>query len=91
MKQKMESGKSGLVFSMKKTTLTSSNMLTEHPVVGKVKLADIFYFLGFKNKDVQGVREVKRLILQRKAMKNLDKTVKDKAIQLSSGKATHFY
>lgn len=60
--------------------------------MAKMKVADIFYFLGFRSKDVQGVREVKRLILlQRKAMTNSDKTVKDKAIQHSSGKATNVY
>lgn len=83
MKEKVESEISELMLNIRKAKTASTRMLSELTVDGEeVKMVDSFVFLGSRiDKDVQCSEEVKGiLILGRKAITNLDKVMKDKAV-----------
>ena len=81
MKVKEESEKAGLKLSIQKTKIMASSPVTSWQTDGeKVETVSGFTFLGSKiNVDGDGSHEIKRrLLLGRKAMKNLDSDKKQR-------------
>ena len=81
MKMKEESEKAGLKLNIQKTKIMASSPVTSWQTDGKkVETVSGFIFLGSKiNVDGDGSHEIKRrLLLGRKAMKNLDSDKKQR-------------
>ena len=81
MKVKEESEKAGLKLNIQKTKIMASSPVTSWQTDGeKVETVSGFIFLGSKiNVDGDGSHEIKRrLLLGRKAMKNLDSDKKQR-------------
>ena len=81
MKVKEESEKAGLKLSIQKTKIMASSPLTSWQIDGEnVETVSDFIFLGSKiNVDGDGSHKIKRrLLLGRKAMKNLDSDKKQR-------------
>ena len=79
MRVKKESEKTGLKWNIKKTDIMASGCITSWKIDGeKVKTVTDFIFLGSKiTADSDCSHEIKRnLFLERKAMTNLDKSIK---------------
>ena len=82
---KKESKKAGLKFNIQKTKIMASSPITSWKRVGvKVETVTDFIFLGSKvTGDGDCSHEIKiRLLLGKKAMKNLDSILKSKDITL---------
>ena len=85
MKVKEESEKAGLEFNFQKTKIMASGPITSQQIDGKTKETGTdFIFLGSKiTADGDCSHEIKRcLLLGRKAMANLDSTLKSRDITL---------
>ena len=85
MKVKEESEKVGLKFNIQKTKIMASGPITSWQINGEtVETVADFIFLGSKiTADVYCSHEIKRhLLLQRKAMTNLDSILKSRGITL---------
>ena len=85
MKVKEESEKSGLKLNIQKTKIKASGPITSWEIDGEtVETVSDFIFLGFKiTADGDCCHEIKRcLILERKAMTNLDHILKSRDIIL---------
>ena len=85
MKVKEESEKVGLKLSIKKTKIVASHPITSCKIDGeKMETVTDFIFLGSKiTADGDCSREIKRcLLLERKAMTNLDSILKSRDITL---------
>ena len=84
MKVKGESEKAGLKFNIQKTKIMVSGPITSWQIRKKVETVTGFIFLGSKiTLNVDGSHEIgRRLLLGRKAMTNLDSTLKGKNITL---------
>ena len=85
MREKEESEKAGLKFSIWKTKIIASGSITSWEVDGEtIETVTDFIFLGFKiTADGDCSHEIKRhLLLGRKAMTNLDNTLKSRDITL---------
>ena len=83
MKVKKENDKAGLKFNIQKTKIMASGPITSWQIDrGKVKTMTHFIFLGSKiTEDGDCSCEIKRhLLLGRKAMTNLDSTLKSRDI-----------
>ena len=85
MKVKEESEKVGLRLNIQQTEITAFNPITSWQIDGEIRetVAD-FIFLGSKiTEDGDCSHEIKRLLLLgRKAMTNLDSTLKSRGITL---------
>ena len=97
MKVKEESEKAGLKLSIKKTKIMASGPITSWQIDGEtMETVTDFLFLGSKiTADGNCSHEIKRhLLLGRKAMTNLDSTLKSRNITLPTkvhlGKAMFF-
>ena len=87
MKVKVESDKVGLKFNIQKTKILASGPITSWKIDGEtVKTVTDFIFLGSKiTVDSDCSHEIKRhFLLERKAMTNLDNTLKRRDINLST-------
>ena len=85
MKVKVESEKVGLKFNIQKTKIMTSGPNTSWQIDGEtVETVTDFIFLGFKiTADGDCSHEIKRcLLLERKAMTNLDSILKSRDITL---------
>ena len=85
MKVKEESEKAGLKFSIQKTKIMASHPITSWQIAGEtVETVRDFIFLGSKiTADGDCSREIKRcLLLERKAMTNIDSILKSRDITL---------
>ena len=85
MKVKKESEKAGLKFNIQKTKIMASRPITTWQIEGeKMEAVRNFIFLGSKiTADGDCSHEIKRcLLLERKAMTNLDSTLKSRDITL---------
>ena len=85
MKVKEESEKAGLKFNIQKTKIIASGSITSWQKVGEtMEAVRDFIFLGFKIiADGDCSHEIKRcLLLERKAMTNLDSILKSRDITL---------
>ena len=85
MKVKEESEKVGLKLNSQKTKIMASGPITPRQIDGKtMETVKAFIFLGFKiTADGDCSHEIKRLLLLgRKAMINLDSTLKSRDITL---------
>ena len=85
MKVKEESGKLGLKLSIQETKITASGTITSWQIDGEtVETVRDFIFLGSKiTADGDCSHEIKRrLLLERKAMTNLDSILKSRDITL---------
>ena len=85
MKVKKESEKVGLKFNIQKTKIMTSGPNTSWQIDGEtVETVTDFIFLGFKiTADGDCSHEIKRcLLLERKAMTNLDSILKSRDITL---------
>ena len=85
MKVKEESEKAGLKLNIQKTKIMASSPITSWQIDGKkMETVTDFIFLGSKiTLDVDSSHEIGRsLLLGRKAMTNLDSTLKSKDITL---------
>ena len=85
MKVKEESEKAGLKLNIQKTKIMASSPITSWQIEGgKVKAVTDFIFLGSKvTADSDCSHEIKRvLLLERKAMSNLDSVLKTRDIIL---------
>ena len=85
MKVKEESGKDGLKLSIQKTNIMASSPITSWQIDGEtVETVRDFIFGGFKiTVDGDCSHEIKRcLLLERKAMTNLDSILKSRDITL---------
>ena len=85
MKVKEESEKVGLKLKIQKTKIVASSPITSWQIEGgKVKAVTDFIFLGSKvTADSDCSHEIKRvLLLERKAMSNLDSVLKTRDIIL---------
>ena len=84
MRVKEERERAGLKLNMKKTKIMVSGPITSHQIEGKkVEVLIDFLFLGSKitaNSDCS--HEIRRLLLGRKAMTNLDSVLKNGGINL---------
>ena len=81
MKVKEENGKAGLKLTIQKTKITASDPITSRQIDGeKSGNSDRFYFLGSNiTADGDCSHEIKRrLLLGRKAMRNLDSILKSR-------------
>ena len=87
MKVKEESEKVGLKFNIKKTKIMASGPITSWEIDGEtVETVSDFIFLGSKiTEDGDCSHEIiRRLLLQRKVMTNLDSILKSRDITLST-------
>ena len=87
MKVKEESEKAGLKLNIKKTKIMATGPITSWQIGGEtMEAVTDFIFLGSKiNADYDCSHEIKRcLLLERKAMTNLDSILKSKDITLST-------
>ena len=85
MKVKEESGKAGLKLNIQKTKIVTSSPITSWQIDGEtMKMVTDFIFLGSKiTVDSDCSHEIKRcLLLERKAMTNLDSILKSRDITL---------
>ena len=85
MKVKEESGKGGLKLTIQKTEVMTSSPITSWQIEGeKVETMTYFTFLDFKiTTDGDYSHEIKRhVLLERKAIRNLDNILKSKDITL---------
>ena len=85
MKVKEESEKVGLKLNIQKTKITASGPITSWEIDGEtVETVSEFFLLGSKiTADGDCSHEIKRcLLLGRKAMKNLDRILKNREISL---------
>ena len=85
MKVKEEAEKSGLKLNIQKTKIMASSLITSRKINGeKVEIVADFIFLGTKiTMDRDSSHEIKRhLLLERKAMTNLDSVLKSRDITL---------
>ena len=85
MKVKEEAEKSGLKLNIQKTKIMASSLITSRKINGeKVEIVADFIFLGTKiTMDRDCSHEIKRhLLLERKAMTNLDSVLKSRDITL---------
>ena len=85
IKVKKETEKAGLKLNIQKTKIMASGPITSWQIEGeKVETAMDFIFLGYKiSADGDCSHEIKRhLLLERKAMTNLDGILKSRAITL---------
>ena len=84
MKVKKESEKAGLTLNILKMTIMASNSITSWPIDGEnEETAADFIFLGLKiTVDCDYSHEIKRCLLGRKSMTNLDRVLKSKDITL---------
>ena len=85
MKVKEDSEKAGLKLNIQKTKIMASGLTTSWHIDGEtVETVKDFIFLGFKiTAHADCSHEIKRrLLLGRKAMKNLDSTLKSRDITL---------
>ena len=85
MKMKEESERAGLKLNIQKTKIISSGPITSWQIDGeKVEIVTDFSFLGSKiTADGDYNHEIKRcLLLERKAMTNLDSVLKSRDITL---------
>ena len=88
IKVKEESVKVGLKLNIQKTKIMASGLITSWQIDGKtVGTVAAFIFLGSKiTPDGDCSHEIKRhLLLGRKVMTNLDRTLKSRDITLSTG------
>ena len=88
MKVKEESGKVGLKLNFQKTKITASGSITSWQIDGEtMETMTNFIFLGSTiTADGDCSHEIKRhLLLQRKAMTNLDSILKSRDITLRQG------
>ena len=87
MRVKDESGKAGLKLNIQKTKIMAFGPITSWQIDGKtMETVTDFIFLGSKiTADVDCSQEIKRhLLLERKAMKNLDSILKSRDITLQT-------
>ena len=87
MKMKEESEKAGLKFNIEKTKIMASGPITSWQIDGEtMEIVTDFIFLGSKiTADGDCSHEIKRrLLLERKAMTNLDIILKSRDITLST-------
>ena len=84
MKVKEESEKAGLKLNMQKRKIMASSPITSWQKMGKQQKVSDFIFLGSKiTADSEDSHEIKRcLLLERKAMTNLDSILKSRDITL---------
>ena len=85
MKVKEESGKADLKLNIQKTKIVTSSPITSWQIDGEtMKTVTDFIFLGSKiTVDSDCSHEIKRcLLLERKAMTNLDRVLKSRDITL---------
>ena len=85
MKVKEESEKTGLKLNIQKTKIMASGPITSWEIDGEMETVTDFILLGSKitADDDRSSYEIKRcLLLGRKAMSNLDSTLKSKVINL---------
>ena len=84
MRIKEESEKAALKLNIQKTKIMASNSITSRKIYGKAITVTDFLFLGSKiTADGDCSHEIKRhLLLGRKAMTNLDSTLKSRDITL---------
>ena len=85
MKVKEESEKAGLKLSIQKTNIMASSPMTSWQIDGeKVEIVTDFIFLGSKiTADGDYSHKIKRcLLLERKAMTNIDSILKSRGITL---------
>ena len=87
MKVKVESEKVGLKLNIQKTKIMASGPITSWEIDGEtVETVSDFIFLGYKiTADGDCSHEIKRrLLLERKAMTNLDSVLKSRDISLTT-------
>ena len=84
MKVKEESGKAGLKLNIQKTKIVASGPITSWQIGEKMETVADFIFLGSKiTADSDWSHEIKRrLLLGRKAIRNLDNVLKSRDITL---------
>ena len=84
MRVKEESEKADLKLNIQKTKITASSPITSWQIDGgKSRRSDRFYFWGIQNHYSDRSHEIKRcLVLEMKAMTNLDRILKNREITL---------
>jgi len=84
MRVKEENERYGLKLNTKKTNIMASGPITSWQIGEKLKVVTDFLFLGSKiTADIDCKHEIqRRLLLGRKAMTNLDSTLKSRIITL---------
>ena len=94
MKVKEKSGKAGLKLTIQKMKIMASNPITSWQIAGEtMETVTDFIFLGSKiTADGDWSHEIKRcLLLQRKAMTNLDSILKSRHYFANTGPSSQSY
>ena len=93
MKVKEESEKVGLKLNIKKTKIMASGPITSWEIDGEtVEIVSDFIFLGSQiTADGDCTHEIKKTLLGRKVMTNLDSILKSRDIKRKNKKQRHYF